>query len=545
MKLMTGSHSAVDHVVAYKAFGSKHNIILTDTLDKDSLLTQIYSNSSSLEIPTSTRWATMCYAYGIPNYSKDQFFELQSTIDTAIQAEVYDEATKYLTSATFNILSETLPDFVTFNSSIVDQMQWERVADVELTDGTSEAEFNFFALLNEFCCNAILPPLFGAPFTESYQLLATDLATFNQRYWGLALGLPRFTPMQGLPGAVLSQKRLLHNLSKLFRELTNPPVRRVPDDDESVSGEETDADVLTPMAKLNDLFTKHDLPMSARAAIALQVVHEIVTEVVPVVFWTLTHVYASSATSEQEITALEKIKKETSQWAQAIQPPSIHPSFPAPPEIIFKSGSTGVEPEAFTYLRSCINETRRLYNTSNAAYLITAPITIREPSVRPNELDTWDLETGSYIDIGLSQSLINSSPTIFPNPQTFKPDRFLTTPVPPSSILSPIDTTSSYKTTLILSIIAGIIQLWHISPAPKKSFLDHMQEAREEAQISAAALTSDERAAKVKERKEKGKTGKWVLPAAADGSFIKVPRGDVRVRIRRREGLPAKVLTRR
>ncbi|KAH5859003.1 hypothetical protein HBI90_161390 [Parastagonospora nodorum] len=70
-----------------------------------------------------------------------------------------------------------------------------------------------------------------------------------------------------------------------------------------------------------------------------------------------------------------------------------------------------------------------------------------------------------------------------------------------------------------------------------------MQEAREEAQIRAAPLTSERLEAKdaqLKEKREKeGKVEKWVMPKAVDGASIKVPKADVRVRIRRREGLPA------
>ncbi|KAF2823634.1 hypothetical protein CC86DRAFT_327439 [Ophiobolus disseminans] len=544
--------STIDSIVAYNAFGAKHYVVLTETSKDDSLLTQVFKNASSLQVPRSSKWATMSYAYSTPSKTTDRFFELEKTIDDSIRAEVYKEATQHLTSATINILSETLPDFITFNSSIVDQMQWERVADVELTDGTTEAECNFFALINEFCCNASLAPLLGAQVTESYQLLATDLTSFNQRYWALALGLPRLSPIQGLPGAALAQKRLIQNLSNLFRELTDPPVRRVLDDDESVSGEETDADVLTPIAKLNDLFTQHDLAMAARAAIALQVIHEIVAEVVPLVFWTLTQVASSSSTSEikdQSTTPLEIIKQETTQWAQAYQPPSIHPAFPSPPAIAFTSSPDGIKPNAFPYLRSCINEARRLYGTPMATYQVTKPFTIQEPSVRSNEQDLWEIEVGSYIDIGLSQSLINSSPTIFPDPATFRPDRFISQASPPSSITSPNDKTEPYKTSLVISIVAGILQMWEISPAPKKSFFEHMQEAREEVSIGAATLTGEEKAAKSsqdKERRDKEKKDtKWVLPKAVEGSFVRVPKGDVRVRIRRREGLPKRDVFRR
>jgi hypothetical protein len=34
------------------------------------------------------------------------------------------------------------------------------------------------------------------------------------------------------------------------------------------------------------------------------------------------------------------------------------------------------------------------------------------------------------------------------------------------------------------------------------------------------------------------KVGEWVVPRAVDGANVKIPKHDIRVRIRRREGLP-------
>jgi hypothetical protein len=492
------------------------------------------------------KWTVLRNAFGLSSNVEAKYFEIESDLSKIVTADLYDQV-QPLISSTLSSLSETLPDFVTFNSSIVDQMQWERVADVELSDGTSEADCNLFAMVNEFCCNAILPPVIGSQFTESYQLLASDLASFNQRYWALALGLPRWSPIQGLPGAALAQKRLLHNLTRMFKELSNPPVRRVPDDDESVSGEETDADVLTPITKLNELFTQHDLSMSARASITLQTIHEIVSEVVPLVFWTLLHVYATSTSSDSEpedtkTLPVESIRHETKSWAQAIQPPSIHPSFPSPPAIVFEKAFDQITKGSYPYIRSCINEARRLYTCSALTYRLKTAITLTEPNVHPTSQDTYELDAGSYVDIGLSQSLINSSPTVFPDPKTFKPTRF-TNIATPSCITTATSPSNTFTSALAIAIVTGIIQLWDISPTPKKTFFEHMQEAREEAQIGAAALTGEQKAAKnlqMKEKREKeGRPGKWVIPVAMDGARIKVPRGDMRVRIRRREGLPA------
>jgi hypothetical protein len=518
------STSAIDSIIAYNAFGSKHNIVINDSLTDQSVLSQITKNKASLEIPRIIRWATLRNAFSISSQVETQYFEVESNIKSTIAATI-DAEVKPLIASTLNILSETLPDFVTFNSSIVDQMQWERVADVELSDGTSEAECNLFALVNEFCCNAILPPIIGAQFTEAYQLLATDLAAFNQRYWALALGLPRLSPIQGLPGAALAQKRLLQNFTRMFGELTHPPVRRIPDDDESVSGEETDADVLTPMTKLNELFTTHDLPMPARASIALQHIHSISAEVVPLVFWTLVNIYASP----DQI--LEKLRDESKAWAQAIQPPSIHPSFPAPPAIIFDK--THPVP-SIPYLTCCIAESHRLYACPLETYHISSPLTLTDPSTT----EPYLVEANSYLDIGLSRSIINSSPTTFSLPQSYHPDRYS------DSTASSVPA-SDFTTALAAAIVTGVTQLWDIAPAPKKSFMDHMQEARQEAQISAQALTGEEKAARSRMIKERKTEGKWVFPKMVDGASVKVPRGDVRVRIRRREGLPAGRVVRR
>lgn len=546
------SDSSVDSVVAYRVFGTRHNVIVNDTKADGSLLSQIYKKQSDLEVPKSMKWAVLRNAFGVPSRVESKYFVIESDLSKTIASNVYEQVQPLL-SSTLHTLQEVLPDLVTFNTSIVDQMQWERVSDVELTDGTSEAECNLFALVNEFCCNAILPTLMGAQITESYQLLATDLAAFNQRYWALALGLPRLSPIQGLPGAALAQKRLIQQLTKLFGELTYPAVRRVPEDDESVSGEETDADIPTPLVKLNELFTKHDLDMSARASLALQFIHEVVAEVVPLVFWTLLQVHKISGTwelREDEKSPLEKVRHETQSWARAYQPPSIHPSFPSPPAISFDKAVD--QSTSLPYLHACIDESRRLYSCSNLTYRLVAPLTLSDPFVKD---ETWTLDAGTYLDVGLSQSLINSHVTINLGAADYIPNPYTATTPSTTKPISPHPSSPAqpYISALTASILAGIFQLWDIAPAPKKSLFEHMQEAREEAQIGAAALAGEQKSARSSLVKERGgsdggkgkKKGTWKIPGKADGASICVPRGDVRVRVRRREGLPEGRVVRR
>ncbi|KAF2630235.1 hypothetical protein BU25DRAFT_408210 [Macroventuria anomochaeta] len=533
--------SSTHSIISYQAAGAKHVVILTVTL-----LEELHRKCTSLGEHTTSRWAILRNAFGMPKGFENEYFELLPKVSEFVDAEIFrSKSMETLVAASCKILTDTLPDLITFNSSIVDQMQWERTANIELTDGTSEAECDFFVLINDFCCNTILGPIAGAQFPESYQLLASDLADINRHYYALALGLPRLSPIQGLPTAALAKRRLLQNFTRLFKELTEPKVRRVPDDDESMSEEETDADTSTPLATLNELFMKHDIPISARAAIALHLIHSIVAEVVPLAFWTLLQVYFSSTwplAQSDQATPFAKIKEETKSWAQAIQPPSIHPLFPAPPEISYTSPAQFQSPTPFPYLHSCINEARRLYNSSATLYTIGKPTVLDEKSLRPGVQEQWELEAGSHIDLGLSRSLINNSSANFASPETFKPDRFVKS-APGPSIVSTADTSEQYKTALLVSIIAGIVQLWEISPAPKKTFIEKMIEVRDEVHAGAAALDSDGKVNKSNSRVEKDgeekKTGEWVLPKALDAASVKVPKSDVRVRIRRRDNLPA------
>ena len=547
--LTSDRESSITSIVAYNAAGTKHIVLLSE-----SLLRQLYENWHNLEVPDNNQSALLRNAFNLPKAMESHYIELRQEIVQTVQTELHTRATREnLIKLSLNILSDSLPDLTTFNSSIVDQMPWERVSNVDLTDGTSEAECDLFILLNEFCCNAILPPIMGAQFTESYQLLASNLTTFNERYWALALGLPRLSPIQGLPGAALAKKNLLNTLTKMFKDLTNPPTKRIPDDDESVSGgEDTDADTTTPFMKLNELFTKHDLPMQLRASIALHLVHNIVSEVIPLVFWVLVHIYSDSQAQDvqsSEPTPIQKIRQESKSLAQAVQPPSIHPSFPAPPEIRFGSSAQTVTPSTLPYLRSCINEARRIYSCSVDTYKVKQPFVLKEENItQKGQEEQWELEAGSCIDVGLSRCTLNSSPTVHPSPQSFKPDRFIDMPSP-TSIVVPIDEAEAYKSALLVSLIAGIIQLWEIAPAPKKSFFEHIQEAGNEASIGAAALTGEQKAAREESNRKKQdgkrKEAKWVFPKAMEGAGVKVPKGDIRVRIRRREGLPASKIVRR
>ncbi|PVH98248.1 hypothetical protein DM02DRAFT_615911, partial [Periconia macrospinosa] len=462
-------------LVAYNAAGTKHNVVLSPQL-----LDELLTGKDGLEEADVSEWAALQNAFNMPKSLSGRYFDIKPEMRNLIEKEIFQgKGMEKLLETTYALLSESLPDLITFNSSLVDQMAWERVASIELTDGSDEAECELFTLLNEFFCNVFVPPITNVQFPESYQLLASDLATFNQYYYALANGIPRLFPSTGLPGATLAKNRLLQNFERLFYDLANPPKKRAVEDDESLSGEEMDADTPTPFSNLNDLFTKFDIEYSARATLALSILHSIFSEIVPLANWTILHVYKhSDQTKDEPETLIERIRSETKAWAEAAQPPSIHPSFPAPPEISFLGTAKPTDVTSFPLLRSCINEARRLYRSSVFTVVATKPMTLTEQSnFRPGAQEQWELDVGSHIDIGLSQTLINSSTANFLSPNEYKPDRFVDT-LPPSSVTaSSSDSKEPYTTALLLALVGGVLQLWEMAPAPKKTISDHWNEA--------------------------------------------------------------------
>lgn len=526
-------------VFACNLAGAKHNIILSPTL-----LEQAQQTSDGLDKLDPTECTVLRNVFNLPNGSENGYLELRPKLSKALTDNMFKkQQTEKLIYSTLSVLTDSLPDLVTFNSSIVDQLPWERVANIELTDGTIEAECDLLTLVNEFFCSAIVAPITGPSFPESYQLLASDLATVTELYYALATGVPRLFPKPGLPSAMLAKKRLSQNFVRLFDELENPK-KRVPNDDESMSGEETDADTPTPLTGMNDFFSKNEVPIEARAAITVQVLHNLVSEIVPVAFWTLVHVNVfTAAQSKSQIksdTLIDEIRKETQAWAQAVQPPSIHPSFPAPPAISFNGLPQLLSSTNFPHLRSAINEARRLYKAPSTTLKLNKSITLTEAqSIRPGTKEQWELDAGSYVAMGLSQTLINTSSAHFIAPTEYKPERFQTT-APPSSVTSSSDSRESLKTSLLVALVAGVLQLWDLSPAPKKTFFDHMHEAQ-----AAAMEPMDDKSAPAEQTAFQKKVGEWVVPKAVDGAGVKVPKGDIRVRIRRREGLPEQKVPRK
>ena len=151
--------------------------------------------------------------------------------------------------------------------------------------------------------------------------------------------------------------------------------------------------------------------------------------------------------------------------------------------------------------------------------------------------EEWELEPGSYLDIGLSQRLVNTSPANYISPDQYRPDRFASTQSPTPLASTVFNDSEELITSFLITFVAGITQLWNIAAAPKKSVFEQFQEAQ--------AAVAGEKPSTAQTTGSERKVGVWTVPKQIHGASVMIPKADIRIRIRRREGLDGRPKTMR
>ena len=109
-------------------------------------------------------------------------------------------------------IREKIVDLVTFTTSPVDQMLWERTSIVEVkfdAKGEQVVEASLLPLIREFCAHVANPTIMGANFLTNFPNIFEELWTFDRGFLFLGAGLPRWFPILSLTRAHIARKRLL------------------------------------------------------------------------------------------------------------------------------------------------------------------------------------------------------------------------------------------------------------------------------------------------------------------------------------------------
>ncbi|OCL09652.1 cytochrome P450 [Glonium stellatum] len=485
--------SSTHGIFAYNLVGTTHNVVCSPSLVK-----AVFSHPEFVSEVETNMWMVPKNAMGMPENAKNQYFNARPIISKSfIQYFLSGPSMNDLIGVSIQTLQENLPDLITFNQSIVDQMPWERVSDVELTDiadGHTEVEANLLSLINDFLGQATLAPFTGPSFIEKYPEVFLDLQRFEYSFFLLAAGIPRWFPVPHLTSSYLARKRLLNHLTELHLSLSRPDTA----DTSEVPG---------TLEKLNQIQQDQNLSPPARASSTLRYLHVLSGRSAPLAFWLLLLILSyksSSSASGHGSNLLDRIRVETSAYVSVTQPPSINPNYSEPPRITINIEDLAAK---CPLLRSCLLETLRLYSAPLSAKVVTRDFTITESASDAGSAaatpSTWQLRKGEHIDVGLGIGLHCTDPRYWVDPLKWIPERHLNLPDTRTAEeaqmhgLPNMTPTDLFTSKVVVAFVASVIQLWDFEPAGQ------------------------------------GKT--WQVPKAGVGSAIKSPKRDVRVKIRKRE----------
>ncbi|KAI9826869.1 MAG: hypothetical protein M1832_005808 [Thelocarpon impressellum] len=488
-------------VIGLNLGGRTFNVIFTPTLIKS-----ILQQRPAVTDFDSVVWGIMVTVFGAPS-------RLQSAYSNRFQEfhDIYNSTllrgphlTEMLAETTRR-MNEHIPNMISFVDSPVDQALWERVHGPVLLAGGETVEVGLFALLRDFLGHLSTPATMGQAFLQNNPHFLQDLWIFDYGLHWLSTGLPRWLPIPRLTRAHLARERLLDTLAAWHRVMD----KTVEGVDPGFEWRDMD-DVSELMKRRHQKWREMGLPPRDRASGELGQIwaYVLTPRSCRVADETRMNVNANllcgwlvfRILSDPDL--LSRILAEIAPHVSASQPPAIL-GMASPPRLQISTVQLTTQCPLF---KACYLETLRLDSAPVSIRRVQKDFTISESAAETrNDAPpaTYHLEGGSFVHIPYDAH--QSDPRFFPDPEAFKPERFIVPGNPPTidaGTLRPYGGGHSmckgrvFAERECLAFVAGVLTIWDISPA-------------------------DER---------KG----WAHPGNSQGSGVTLPTRDVRVRIKRR-----------
>ncbi|KAL2351401.1 putative P450 monooxygenase [Cryomyces antarcticus] len=490
-RLLRGARDAyAQGVFALKIFGTTHNLIYSPSLAQ-SLLSQKESVAAHHDVS----WCIMKQVFGFPARLEKEYNVALHPILAAYQHLLKEPYLGDMLGVTVRNLEQSIPDLVTFTSSIVDQAPWERGVDVRVlqgTDGQQTVEVSLLPLIRDFVAHAVTPSFLGSSFSDNHPTWTADIVDLDRGFLLMAAGFPRWVPIRTLTKAYLAQARLLCTIRAFHVAL-----------EKHVCGEDAGpewrdmSDVSPIIMARQAIYRHHGFTIEARAACELAFLWAMNANAPVLIFWLILRILSYS-----DHTLLSVIRAETEPYAKAFQPPREFP-VPEPPQL--KIALDGLVSDC-PRLKSCYIECLRLDSAPWSFKQVRQDFALRE-SARdgPGMCEGFLLRQGSYAHV--AHDLHNTDPSCFRKPDEWMPCRHVVVANDQGVEKAEFGTIRAYgggrsmckgrvfaeKECLVFA--AGILALWEFEPVGQKG---------------------------------------WHIPAPGKATAVAAPKGDVRVRIRRR-----------
>ena len=206
-----------------KAFGVDILIINND----EKANAKVSQASSSVEYD-SLSWAFLSRAFRLDDNCKQSFFDIQGALASlSASSPEYTETPSLCLNAFIALFEQNAPFLITFSSSLVDQLPWERATGLEvssdsyspLSSSDNSVKASFPALIKNFTGHVLLKGLLGSDLMELYPGICSDLNDLELNYKWMLLGVPRWVPIPGLLAAHIARRRLELGLSGFHQAL--------------------------------------------------------------------------------------------------------------------------------------------------------------------------------------------------------------------------------------------------------------------------------------------------------------------------------------
>lgn len=409
-----------------------------------------------------------------------------------LSGEFYDliftqEHAKSLAKKAAVLVVENIPDLMTFNESMVDQLPWERVSmttTVEVSGKSMYSEADLLPLMREFVGQIMNAAFAGVSFLDDHPTFHECMLALEKNFYIMASGLPRWAPWPGLPAGHIARRTLLRQMVALRESW-----------DREMLGE----DVITTATDIGDFSAAYTASQqimdgsgvspTARACTDLSIIWALNASARDLVFWMLLHVVAEPG-------LVDRIRDETRKHCR-VQQPTNDFNLPEPPRLDIDVDGLA---ENCPLLNSCFMETVRMYNTAWSVKKATQNFSMVDESA--GMASTYHVEKGEYVDV--SNKLLNTDIGAYYEPKKWKPSRFVNSSgkadwghVKHNNGMWRMDGTGEFARRLAAATVASVLAVWNFEPASK--------------------------------------TGLWIVPGSREAPLTARPAGDVRVKITRRD----------
>lgn len=209
--------SSSSGIFALNFGGTRHNLMCTPAL-----ASALFSQKSSHIESKSVGDRLLKNVFGFPSSQRARYDAALHELEGCYKHFTTEPLLGNLASDVARSIKENATSLVTFMESPVDQLSWEKSANIRLTQngrGHEVVEASLLPLIRDFCATLATQALFGSDLLGNYPDILDDMWELDRGFFLLATGLPRWVPIPGLPRAHIARRRLLDKFETFHRAL--------------------------------------------------------------------------------------------------------------------------------------------------------------------------------------------------------------------------------------------------------------------------------------------------------------------------------------